>query len=469
MIHCEAKERKHKIAEPYFPNDPNFKGIFCILVGRAPANLFEIKIFDNGGMDIRKKVPQPFVNLYFFHIVDPEWGHVVIRLCPHPPFNAQIILNGHEYIAKQAEKQKIPFIKEGNCFTTVSNVPGLANIADTMKAQCFVGALVQVCERWIYSACLSFALTLDEQERSGFKYSYSVYQAEFSRNLLFTRGRVMDQIFESVIDRTRAPLDIKTVKTIFGYKKRPYRINREGSLPKIEVVVEKPAYDMTVFKINFNKLTVKIYSKGEHVLRIEAMAHNTSDLRCGKIISKFPDIIKALENILERFLLVLRSVDMSFIDSGKLDEWPLPSTVGSVRVGGLDVNKSRTRAVMSALIALSLNPYGFTASELSEMVGRILKSSNYHSRQASYDLKKFRGKDLVRRIGHSHRYEATETGLKSMTAFLILRNKILIPLLSGAEKRINKSKPMSMYEIDVHYENIQSEMQEIFDILKVAA
>ena len=469
LIHCQAKERKHKTAEPYFPNDPNFKGIFCILAGRAPANLFEIKIFDNGGMDIRKKSPQPFVNFYFFHIMDPEWGHVVIRLCPHPPFNAQIILNGHEYIAKQAQQQKIPFIKEGNCFTTVSNVPGLANIADTMKAQCFVGALVQVCERWIYSACLSFALTLDEQERSGFKYSYSVYQAEFSRNLLFTRGRVMDQIFESVIDRTRSPLDIKTVKTIFGYKQRPYKINREGSLPKVEVVVEKPAYDMTVFKINFRKLTVKIYSKGEHVLRIEAMAHNTSDLRCGKSIGKFPDIISALENILERFLMVLRRVDMSFIDSGKLDEWPLPSTVGSVRVGGLDVNKPRTRAVMSALIALSLNPYGFTASELSEMVGKILKTSNYHSRQASYDLKKFRGKDLIRRIGHSHRYEATETGLKSMTAFLILRNKILIPLLSGAEKKIDKPKPRSMYEIDVHYENIQSEMQEIFDILKVAA
>ena len=289
------------------------------------------------------------------------------------------------------------------------------------------------------------------------------------RNLLFTRGRVMDQIFESVIDRTRAPLDIKTVKTIFGYKKRPYKINQEGNLPKIEVVVEKPAYDMTVFKINFNKLTVKIYSKGEHVLRIEAMAHNTSDLRCGKIISKFPDIISALENILERFLMVLRSVDMSFIDSGKLDEWPLPSTVGSVRVGGLDVNKPRTRAVMSALIALSLNPYGFTASELSEMVGKILKTTNYHSRQASYDLKKFRGKGLVRRIGHSHQYEATEIGLRSITAFLILRNKILIPLLSGAEKIINKPKPRSMYEIDVHYKNIQSEMQEVFDILKVAA
>jgi len=469
LIHCQAKERKHKIAEPCFPTDPNFRGVFCILVGKAPAPVFDIKLFDNDGMDIRRKVPQPYVNYYFFHIMDPEWGHVVIRFCPHPPFNSQIILNGHEYIAKQAEKKKIPFIKEGNCFTQVSNVPGLSHIADTMKAEGFVGRLVQVCERWIYSSCLCFALTLEEQEKTGFHYSYSVYQAEYSRNLLFTRGRIMDQIFESVIDRTRAPLDIKTVRTIFGYKNRPYKKDTKGNPPKIEVIVEKLTFNMTVFKINFGKLTVKIYSKGEHVLRIEAMAHNTSDLRCGKIIDRFPDIVIALEKILARFLFVLRSVDISFIDSGKLDEWPLPSTVGSVRVGGLDVNKPRIRAVMDAVIALSINPYGFTASELSELVGQILKTSKYRSRQASYDLKKFSGKNLVRRIGKSHKYEATENGLQSITAFLLLRNKILIPLLAGAEKRVENKPSKNIYEIDSHYKNIQSEMQKIFNILKIAA
>jgi len=279
----------------------------------------------------------------------------------------------------------------------------------------------------------------------------------------------MDQIFESVIDRTRAPLDIKTIRTIFGYKNRPYKKNTKGNSHKIEVVVEKLTFNMTVFKINFGKLTVKIYSKGEHVLRIEAMAHNTDDLRCGKIIDRFPDIVIALEKILTKFLLVLRSVDISFIDSGKLETWPLPSKVGSVRVGGLDVNKPRMRAVMDAVVALSINPYGFTASDLSELVGKILKTTDYHSRQASYDLKKFRAKNLVQKIGESHRYEATENGLQSITAFLILRNKILIPLLAGAEKRVEKKPSTNIYEIDSHYKNIQSEMQEIFNILKIAA
>jgi hypothetical protein len=38
------------------------------------------------------------------------------------------------------------------------------------------------------TACLCFGLDLDEQQRSGFGYCYSIYQVEYSRNLLFKVG-----------------------------------------------------------------------------------------------------------------------------------------------------------------------------------------------------------------------------------------------------------------------------------------
>ena len=46
-----------------------------------------------------------------------------------------------------------------------------------MSDQTAVGRLSQVCERWIYSACLCCALDSEEQARSGFRYGLSVYQA----------------------------------------------------------------------------------------------------------------------------------------------------------------------------------------------------------------------------------------------------------------------------------------------------
>jgi hypothetical protein len=40
-------------------------------------------------------------------------------------------------------------------------------------------------------------------------------------------------------------------------------------------VIETRSFDLTVFKVHFGFLTLKAYSKGEHVLRFEAVVHNT--------------------------------------------------------------------------------------------------------------------------------------------------------------------------------------------------
>src|SRR6185312_6648462 len=119
-----------------------------------------------------------------------------------PPFPAQVILNGHEYVACQARKVGIAFTKEGNCFTTISDAADLAKIAETLSEQRAIGRLSQVCERWIYM-CVCFALDFDEQKRSGFRYQYSNYQIEYSRNLVFEVGRFPDALQHKAV-RSRA-------------------------------------------------------------------------------------------------------------------------------------------------------------------------------------------------------------------------------------------------------------------------
>jgi hypothetical protein len=472
VIDCKRGLRKHRIAEEHIPTDPAFCGVFCILVGRMQGPVREVQTFKNGTINIRKKDPMPFVNHYSFHIIDPEWGHLIVKICPHPPFGAQIILNGHEYVARQAAKNDISFTKEGNCFTNVSNAAGLAGVADTMTASRCVGRLISVCERWIYSSCLCFALDLEEQRRTRFRYNFSVIQAEHSRNLLFQSGRTMEQVFDGVIDRTRSLLDMKCLKTIFGRRNRSFRRDRNGKPPRFEVVIETPVYGLTVFKVHFGRLTAKMYSKGERVLRIEAIAHNTEDLRCGKIIARFPAIVGALRDIVEHFLSVVRSVDTSFIDDGTLETWPSASKVGTTTIPGVNVNSFRISAVMQAVIALApTHPLGFTVAELVPKVREILNSPEirYNTSHASYDLRKLRGKLLVRRVGRSYRYQSPASALRTMTAFLVLRDKVLKPLLANAGKRSRAPKPKGYSKIDAQYASLQVEMQGLFRLLGIAA
>ena len=146
--------------------------MFLILVGRAQAPVWDV----SANHHIEPKKPMPYVNHYSFHILDPQWGHITIKISGHPPFPAQVILNGHEYVACQARKAGINFTKEGNCFTQISDAADLAKIADTLSGPQAIGRLNQVCERWIYTTCLCFALELEEQKRSGVRYQYSNYQ-----------------------------------------------------------------------------------------------------------------------------------------------------------------------------------------------------------------------------------------------------------------------------------------------------
>lgn len=470
VIYCAAGERKHDVALKHLPTDPRFRGVFAVLVGRAPAPVWEVLRSERGGLHMRRKTPMPWVSHYYFNIVDAEWGHVTIKICGHPPFSAQIMLNGHEYTACQARRRSIGFTKEGNCFTEVSDSAGLARVADTLRSPTAVGRLRHVCERWIYQ-CVCFGLSYDEQHNSGFRYQYSIYQLEYSRNLLFKRGGKMDQVFAGAIDRTRAALDIKTVKTIFGHKHRPWRMDK--SRPhRAEVVLERPVYDLTVFKVHFGNLTLKVYTKGERVLRIEAIAHDTRELRCGRRVDKFPDMVTILAEMLGRFLQALRCIDVTWVSDGILDALPTPSVVGNTRVGGVDINKPRMRAAMGAVVALAPSPHGFTTATHARKVQALLDQSNrvYTPRQAAYDLRKLRAKGLVRQVApRSRHYEPTPDGLRTMAGLVVLRDKIIVPLLAGCGRRTLGRKPTNRGEFDVHYEAVQREMQHLFTAMRIAA
>lgn len=112
-----------------------------------------------------------------------------------------------------------------------------------------------------------------------------------------------------------------------------------------------------------------------------------------------------------------------------------------------------------------------TVSELADKAREIMGDLDipYQSRQASYDLKKFRAKALVRKIENLRRYETTTKGLKQIAAFSVLRENFLIPLLASGGKRKTGPKPMNRSKLDIHYDNIQIQMQHILNELKIAA
>jgi len=470
VIDCKAEERKHRIAEEYLRDHTVGVGVFLILVARAPATVWKVSRTRAGVIRNLDKTRQ-FVNHYSFHIMDPTFGHMTIKMSGHPPFGAQVILNGHEYVAATAQSAGIDFTKEGNCFTRIDEPERLAQVADTLSQPGTIGRLSQVIDRWIYSACLCFGLDLDEQHRSGFGYAYSVYQVEYSRNLIFASGAVMERAFDSIVDRTRARLDVPRLRTLFGVGQRPRRKAGADLSPRQAVVIERPRWNLTLFKVHFGLLTLKGYTKGEHVLRFEAIVHNTKTLHTGRVLEKFPTIVARLAAMVDRFTSMLDCVDVAFLPDGILDQLPTPSQIGATHTGGLDINKPRTRAALAAVLALAVSPDGFTVADLAAKVQSLTGQSkdDYTVRQAAYDLRKLRGKHLVVKPGRTRRYHVPGQAARTIAALLTLRDHVIAPILAGVRRPGPGRPPSTRTRIDRDYENLRTGMRTLFHDLAIDA
>jgi len=458
---------KHEHAEKLQPQDPAFTGVFAVFVARAPARIWEAYSNPQGKVVLYRPKREQLVNHYYFHIVDPQWGHVTIRLCGHPPFPALIMLNGHEWVERTAAQQGLTFAKRSNCFVEGSDLRGLDAIAARLRAPGAMLGLAEVCERWTYSACLCFGLTREEQLRSGFRYQFSIYQIEYSRNLVFKSGRELDEYYQSLVERIWPALNVPRLKTIFGRRNRPHL----NAGRRLEKRIERTDYDLTVLKLTFGRLELKMYDKGTRVLRIEMVARHVADLRCGRLLARMAEMLATMRETVLNFLNVVQAVYHAQVGARQLDALPTPSACGAKRIAGVDLQKPRMQAVAAGVIALAAAPHGFTAEQLATQTKRHRPRlrRKYGVRQAAYDLRKLRAKGLVQRIGKTRRYRVRKPAIKTLAAWFVLREKVIKPVLAGVCRPRLGRPPKCPSRLDEHYRTLQQEMQRTLAHLKIAA
>ena len=233
----------------------------------------------------------------------------------------------------------------------------------------------------------------------------------------------------------------------------------------IEAAIETPTYDLTVFKLHFGRLTGKAYTKGERVLRFDAIARNTAELRCGKMIDKFAEIVTRLAGIAERFATALDCVDTGFIRDAILDGLPTGVRLGATRIG---VSPSTNPGCATRCVARALAPApnGFTVAEFTAKVHARTGHDHigYSLRQATYGLRKLRGKRLDK-PGRTRRYHVPPLAHHRRPAHPARPAHRPDPR-RGAQPRIGH-KPAHWARVDRDYERIRLDMQTLFNDLAI--
>src|ERR1700740_940629 len=106
---------------------------------------------------------------------------------------------------------------------------------------------------------------------------------------------------------------------------------------RLEKILDRTMHNLTVFKLHFGRLTLKMYDKGERVLRIELIVNNTAELRCGKAIDKLPHILERSQQMIVEFLAVVQAAHLSFLPAEQLDSLVIPTYRGQQRFAAVDI------------------------------------------------------------------------------------------------------------------------------------
>ena len=359
-----------------------------------------------------------FVNHFYFYLWDAEWGPAFWKTTAYAPWPVWIWLNGHEWAKRQLAKAGIGYTALDNGFASCDDPGLLQRLCDRLGP----GAVTSFFWRW--QGRLPSPLTRDDL-RAGYVYDLAFRQFEISDTRVFDRPAAGRAFFEGLI---RDHLDVgrpDQVALIFGRK-----VTNRTPGPFRTRVVTRDVDPRLV--CHYKSARLKQYFKEHRALRTELVISDTRDFGVGRRLTY--DNWNALR-------IVGDHANQRLCDAEAADAMPAPDVATLHKVTrptrtsegqhapALRFGDARAMALMAALAGFCHLIAGFDNRALVRQM-QALTNDSYTSRQATYDLRRLRRKQIIHRIDGTHRYQLTPAGRAVAVLFTKTYGRILSPGLA---------------------------------------
>jgi hypothetical protein len=361
------------------------------------------------------------VSCYYFYVWDREFGPGFVKICSYFPYPAKVWVNGHEWAKRQATSAGIAFTPLSNGFASCADPQRLQDVCDRLGPN----QILAFFERWL--RVIPTPLTLADR-KAGYWWELSMRQIEMSRTLVLDAPRRARAFFEAVVADN---LDLgrpDVVELIFAGPYRGGRRRTHTQTSKTKVVTR--GVDVTVSAF-FKHSRVKEYLKEGRALRIEAVINSPTDLGCQRRLPNLPELITKTRAINTRMLTEQRAGQGCAIETELFERISQPHVREGQRTGALRFGDPRAMALAGALAMTIHTVAGFTNRSLRALVAGLL-GADYTANQMTYDLRRLRLKDLIRRLPRSNTYALTPDGVTFAVFYTKLGNRLLQPLLAAA-------------------------------------
>jgi hypothetical protein len=403
LVTFQKGDRKDDIAAKYRAGFQGDEGI--LFVGKAPetATIFRTEKRHNPATGrsypwIVRSTGR--VNQFYFYGIDHDFGPFFLKFNSYFPYTAKLCLNGHEYAKRQLAQAGIAYEALDNGFLSCADPARLQAICEGLSAD----QIEALGRKWL--ARLPQPLTAEDQA-AGYRYEFSILQAEFALTQVLDRPLSGRALFEDII---RENLDVgrpDQVQLIFQRrvtKRTPgqfrTRVITEGVIPSLH--------------LDYKSSRLKQYFKEGRALRTETTINNARDFALGKRLQNLP-ALRAVGFTANRRLLDVQQLSHNcLIGEDTFNRLNQSIVVNGQRAAALRFADPKVQALLSLLVMFGLVAYGFRQRDFRVHLAALLglEPQTITPGCLTYHLRRLRLHGLIERRPHTQAYQVTADGLR---------------------------------------------------------
>jgi hypothetical protein len=399
-------------------------GLICVLKTVEPCMSFEYhRSADPGERGLRLR-PKKCMHLYQY-LMHPTFGFMHVRLQTWFPFNAQIYLNGREWLARQLSRRHSAFMRADNCFPWLANPVLAQRLMDEQLDTDWPAALTAI------------ARSINPLHQEIFEpwpidYYWSAYQTEWATDVVFESPKALANIYPALVRHATNHFQSPDVMRFLGRK-------AHGNFTGEITTSFKDRAEGVRVKHWVRGNSVKMYDKAGSVLRIETTIARTNDFKVLRPVHDLPDAklewqqlrkgvadlhrrAEVSQRSNERYLDALAVVDDTTPCSQLFDAVARAVMDEGRRYRPLRIGDPDDLALLHAISRGEFATAGFRNRELRHLLYPLCSAApkadqRRLSAKVSRKLRLLRAHRLIKKIPHTHRYQLTDRG-RLLTAAL---------------------------------------------------
>jgi len=460
-----AQHSKEDIARAIAARDHIKSGLICVLRSVDPCTSFQInKNHCTKKLEIHYR-QRKCLHLYHYQI-HPVFGFMHARIQTWFPFRVYVCLNGREWLARQMDQARLPYVRRNNTFTWVEDVAAAQALFDQQLQAHWPELLGGLAEALNPAHADIFA-------HYPCRYYWSASDTEWASDVMFHSRAALEEVYPRLVRYGITTFGAADVLRFLGQPvpasgKVPHRCRHEVSSNV------KERLEGVRLKHWLNGNSLKLYDKGS-VLRAECLVRDPGDFKVYRAAEGDPDGPKGWRPLrkgiadLHRRAEVSQAANARYLEAltavhettplrqlaeplcrpapaptrhrGSPPAPPVaadavPQPAPAAAAGARAARPRRVRALnplaasdAALLEAVSRHEFlinGLRNRDLRPLLysGKAATAAAERRRSAAVtrQLRLLRGHGLIHKVPKTHRYLVSESGRRAITALLAARN-----------------------------------------------